>query len=71
MSQSEYLIVKFKGASKNHAVKIYVGVIVEDVSVTRRGRHYFLVFRECEIGFPLEVLEKIADLTNYILTQDE
>jgi len=44
MSQSEYLIIKFKGTSDNHAVKICVGVIVEDVSVIRRGKHYFFSF---------------------------
>lgn len=71
MDEHEYLIIKFRGTGDNHAVKICVGIIVEDVSVTRRGKHYFLVFRECEIGFPLEVLEKIADLINCILTQQE
>jgi len=66
MNQSEYLIIRFKGTSRNHAVKICIGVIVEDVSVTRRGKYYFLVFREFEIGFPLEVLEKFINLINII-----
>jgi len=71
MGQSEYLIIRFKDAGENHAVKICIGVIVEDMSVTRRGKHYFLVFRECEIGLPLEVLEKIVDLVNHILILEE
>ena len=71
MNQSEYLIIRFKSADDNHAMKIHVGVIVEDVSVTRIGKHYFLVFGECEIGFPLEFLGKIIDLTNYISMQED
>ena len=70
MSQSKYLIIKFKSASKNHAVRICVGVIVEYVSVVRKGKHYFLVFGECEIRFTLKVLENVVNLVNSILTQE-
>ncbi len=69
MNEHEYLIIKLRGVGDSHVVKIYVGVVVEDVSITRRGKHYFLVFGECEIGFPLEVLEKIADLIDYLLDE--
>ncbi len=71
MDEHKYLIVKFRGAGDDHAVNISIGVPVEDLHVSKIGKYYFLVFGKCKIGFPLEVLEKIVDLVNYILTQEE
>ena len=66
MSQPEYLIIRLKGEGKNHAVRICIGITIEELSISKVGEHYFLVFGACEIGFPLEVLEKIVSLINYI-----
>lgn len=65
MSKSEYLIIRFKGTSENHAVRICIGVVIEEISVSKIGDHYFLISGECEIGFPLKVLKKLVDFTQY------
>ncbi len=71
MSKSEYLIIRLKGVGKNHAVRICIGITVDEMSISKIGKHYFLVIGNCEIGFPLKIFRLFSDLAKDTLIQEK